>query len=148
MRNKVLVHTRLFLMTFTLFISGCALFGTETAPYAIKGNMTLENEHNEFEAAGINLSLLNKSNKSISEFTVVFSLFDEDGEPVSTGRSNVVISVNTTIQPHELYECCLSLDKFLCEIPESPYFVDYLYISRILYEDNSLWTDAFGIFAN
>jgi len=147
MKNRINI-VRYLTLLITMLTCGCAMFGSETAPYIAKGKMTLEYEENDFEVGGVNLSFLNKSNKAITEFTVVFSLFDQDGEPVSTGRSNIVISVNTPIQPHELLECCLSLDKYLCEIPESPYLIDYLYVSRILYEDNSLWTDAFGIFAN
>ena len=132
-----------------LFFSSCALYGKSSAPYIVKGEMILESENideeQNFELGGMNVYFFNKESKPVTEFTIVFTLFDQDGEPISIGRSSIVATIRKTVDPLTSFNCCLSLDQNLCEVPEEPYTVDYLYVSRIVYEDGSQWTDAFGL---
>lgn len=148
MKNYNVGFARIAIFT-ALILSGCALYGKNNAPYIIKGEMILEAENVEeeqnFEIGGLQVYFFNKENKPVTEFTIVFSLFDQDGEPLSMGRSTIVASVKKIIEPFTSFNCCLSLDQNLCEVPEEPYVVDYLYVSRIVYEDGSQWNDAFGV---
>lgn len=132
-----------------LVLSGCALYGKSSAPYIVKGEMILESENPDmeqnFEIGGLKVYFFNKENKPVSEFTIVFTLFDQDGEPINIGRSTIVATVKKTIDPLTSFNCCLSLDQDLGEVPEEPYVVDYLYVSRIVYEDGTQWNDAFGL---
>ena len=99
----------------------------------------------DYEIAGLDFSFFNRSEKTVSEFTLVFYLFDEDGEPASLCRSNIVLSVSCEIPPGERLEKLLSLDTFFSAVPEQEYFTDYVYVSRIKYEDGSTWKDPFGL---
>lgn len=148
MRVKKIWLNKLLIIVLSFVFYACSLYGNNIAPYLIKGEMTLDKSDGDFDAAGINLLFKNRSEKTVSEFTIVFYLFDENGEPVSSGRSNIVFSVKTEINPNDSFECCVSLDKYLGEFPEESYQIEYLYVSRILYTDNSIWTDAFGTFSN
>lgn len=99
----------------------------------------------KYETVGFDFNFINKSEKNIKSFTVVFYIFDEDGNPPALGRNNIVITINSEVLSKESYESCVSLDSFFYEIPEEPYEVDYLYVSKIVYEDDSVWTDPFGL---
>lgn len=101
-------------------------------------------ESPDYEIAGLLFDFYNRENKPVTKFTMVFYLYDVDGNPVSTGRSNIVISVNTYVEAEERVQGCISLDNFLNEFPEDIYEVDYLYLSKIEYEDKSIWSDPFG----
>lgn len=129
-----------------LCLMSCSLYSKNQLPYAVSGEMTTE-DSSLYELGGINLSFYNKSEKKIKKFVVVFFLFDEDGNSPLVGRNNVVLSITSEIEPEKNFEHCVSLDQFLCEVPEEPYLVDYLYVSEIVYEDGSCWKDPFGMYA-
>lgn len=148
MKNRMDFKCQINLFFALFLFSGCAMFGKEQVPYIVKGDMTISCENNEFQTGGVDLYFYNKSDKRVSEFTVVFNLFDEDGEPISNGRSNIVLNIRNQLEPGEIFEDCISLDKYLYEVPDYPYQIDYLYVSRIKYEDETSWTDAFGVYAN
>lgn len=135
---------RLVIPAFLLF-SSCGLFSRDIPPYLAKGEMVMDNEAEEYEIAGLKLFFLNQSQATIKEFTLVFYMFDEDGEPVDTGRNNVVLSIEEEIAPSESIDCCLSLDKYLAYIPEVPFEIDYLYVSEIIYVDGTTWKDPLGM---
>lgn len=135
----------LFMLICFLF-SSCTLYGNNKLPYLIDGEMSIE-ESSNYNYGGVNLSLYNKSDSDITGFTVVFFLFDQDGNVPSVGRNNVVLNIDIEVAAGEKIEFCISLDNYLNEIPENLYVVDYLYLSKIQYADGSLWTDPFGISA-
>lgn len=141
----------LVMLGFISLFSSCQLFGVvrdklEKIPYQIKGEFVME-ESEIYENAGFYFSFYNQSEKNIKEFTVVFYLFDEEGEPPSGARSNIVLSIETTVEGHEKLEDCISLDKYVYVVPEIPFTVDYLYVSKIMYEDGTEWTDPLGFYA-
>ena len=127
-----------------LFFSGCSSYAKDKIPYLIDASVNME-ASSEYEIAGLDFSFLNRSEKTVSEFTLVFYLFDEDGEPASLCRSNIVLSVSGEIPPGERMEETLSLDSFFSASPDQDYFTDYVYVSKIKYEDGSIWKDPFGL---
>jgi len=137
---------KLGLVVCLLLFSSCSLFARNTIPYLVEAEMVLE-ESTEYEIAGLNFDFYNREEKNIKNFTLVFYLFDYDGNPVSLGKSNIVLTVNTEVGCGERIQGCISLDKFLFEYPEEPYQVDYLYVSKIEYEDESIWSDPYGLLA-
>lgn len=128
-----------------LFITSCSVYAKEPAPYYINADFVMEENSSDYEICGVDLYFLNKIEKKIEEFTVVFYLFDEDGEPISEGKSNIVLNVNREIGDNQAYFDCLSLDKYFNEKPDFYTSIDYLYVSRIVYEDGSVWQDPFGM---
>lgn len=134
---------RIIFFFFEFCFFSCSLTAKENAPYFINGEFIIE-ESTEYEIAGLDLYLLNKSEKQISAFTVVFYLFDEDGNPPQGAKNSIVIKVNTEIDSNDYLQNVINLDKYMYEIPEQPYFVDYLYLSEIIYSDGTKWKDPFG----
>lgn len=131
-------------LCFILSALSCRVFSLDSAPYLIDGEMTLETS-SKYEIAGFNFYFLNKADKAVKDFTLVFYLFDEDGNPLSFGKNNIVAKVNVPLAAGEGINGCISLDPFLFEIPDYEYEVDYLYVSLITYEDDSIWSDPFGL---
>jgi hypothetical protein len=113
-------------------------------PYIIDAKLNME-DSSDFDIAGLDLSFLNRSERTVNEFSIVFYIFDEDGEPASLCRSNVVLSVKCELLPGEKIEKCLNLDSFFSVVPDEEYSLDYVYISRIKYADGSVWKDPFGL---
>ncbi len=126
------------------FFSGCSAFCKEQVPYIIDAKLNME-DSSDFDIAGLDLSFLNRSERTVNEFSIVFYIFDEDGEPASLCRSNVVLSVKCELLPGEKIEKCLNLDSFFSVVPDEEYSLDYVYISRIKYADGSVWKDPFGL---
>lgn len=142
MRIKEICKCILFILGFGFF--SCNLLGENKTPYIIDGKMVLE-DSSKYEIAGFDFFFMNQNEKSVKNFTVVFYMFDEDGNPIGTGRNNVVLKVTADVEGGESITGCICLDPYLNEIPSDPYEIEYLYISQITYDDNSKWTDPFGL---
>lgn len=130
-----------------LLLCGSFISAQERCPYVISG--TIENGTGKaaYRYAGMELCVFNKSDKAVLSFTVVFYVYDENGESPFAGTNCITADCSHYIEAQE--ESCLSvsLDGFLSESPEEPYQYDYLYISRIIYEDGSVWEDPYGVYA-
>lgn len=138
---------KIILICLCTFFFGCSAFAKEKAPYIAGGDFVLDSETSDFQVAGIELYFYNRSDKAVKEFTVVFYLFDEDGEPISTGKSNIVLTVKKEIPAESAFKQSVSLDKYFLVVPDYQYSVEYLYVSSIVYEDGTTWKDPFGMMA-
>lgn len=137
-----------FLMIFILsFFAGCKTWSFDSVPYVISGDFVMEENSSDYSICGIDISLLNKSEKEIKNVSIVFFLFDHDGEPAYECRSKIAVEVEKSIAAREFSSFCISLDKFMNAIPQDTLLIDYLYVSKIEYEDGSKWEDPYGLVA-
>lgn len=93
----------------------------------------------------VELNFYNKSEKIVNEFTVVFYIFDSEGELISSNKNNIVFSIKQNISSNESYECLVNVDDYFSSNQDDEYFLDYLYVSQIKYSDGSEWQDSFGL---
>lgn len=128
-----------------LFLISCNLFAKENVPYVVNGEFSIDNANCDFEIGGVNLYFFNKKEKPIKNFTVVFFLFDEDGEPVNVNKNSLVFNVEQYVGANESIDFCLDLDDYIFFEPNDSWFIDYLYVSEIVYEDGYVWLDPFGL---
>ena len=135
---------RFCLLWFAVFVLGSCSFAMEPVPYSVKGEMLLDSEDYP-DTPSFNYEFRNRSDKEIKAFTLVFYLFDEEGNPPDGGRSNVIVTVEADIQPAERKSGSFDLEKVFPVIPEETYSVDFLYVSKIAYADGTEWTDPFGL---
>jgi hypothetical protein len=142
---KIRFEPKLLALVLCFGFISCSLFSKESAPYAVSGDFVMEDNSTDYDLCGINLNVFNKAEKNIKEFTVVFFLFDKDGEPASECRSMLSFSVEKKIEAGKSFVCCISLDQYMSTIPEEPLTVDYLYVSSITFEDDSTWADPYGL---
>lgn len=138
---------RTSLILITIFCMSCKVFTLDTVPYVIDAEFVMEENSTDYSICGVDFYLKNKSEKEIKNITIIFFLFDKDGEPAYECRSKISASVEKSIMPGEVSNFCMSLDQFMNSIPEDPLMLDYLYISEIQYEDDSVWSDPFGLIA-
>ena len=133
----------LFVFPFVLIFFGCKNFSIESVPY-----LDLEESDSEnYSVCGLDFQFYNLSVKDVKEISVVFFLFDKDGEPAYECSNRITLEIETRIDAGDSFKKCLSLDRFMNQFPEEKLYVDYLYVSRIEYEDGSLWEDPFGLTA-
>ncbi len=113
------------------------------APYAVSGEMRLGSSVG-YTTAGFDFLFCNRAEKNVTGFTVVFALFDSDGDPPFFGADYMTQTFRCILSPQENAEFAVSLDSYLDDVPDEPYLTDYLYAARIEYEDGSVWEDPFG----
>lgn len=132
-------------MEFLVF-SGCSASAEENIPYQISGQMVIDDTAG-YENACFNFTFGNGSEKTVSEFTLVFFLFDEDGDVPTIGNGSIVTTVSCNVGKNDYVTGSVDLIKYLNYIPEDPYNADYIYVSKIVYSDKSEWSDPFGVYA-
>lgn len=135
------------MMFLILFGTGCKTYSLEKIPYVMTGDFVMEESSADYSICGVDFFLLNKSEKEIKNLTIVFFLFDKDGEPAFECRSKISAQIEKDISAGEDCSFCMSLDNFMNSIPSEYLIVDYLYLSKIEYQDGSVWEDPYGLVA-
>lgn len=141
---------KLFLIVFgflLVLLSGCKNFSIESVPYLISGEFVMESDSENYSVCGLDFQFYNQSVKDVKEISVVFFLFDKDGEPAHECSNRIALDIEAKIEAGVSFKKCLSLDHFMNQFPEELLYVDYLYVSRIEYEDGTFWEDPFGLTA-
>ena len=137
----------LFFILLMTGVTGCSFTPLNPVPYMVSGEFVMEDASEDYSVCGIDLLFFNQSDKCVKDFSIVFFLFDRDGEPARECCNRISFDIEKYIDPRESFSKCLSLDKFMNTFPEDRLWVDYLYVSRIEYEDGTFWEDPFGLVA-
>ncbi|MCR4899541.1 MAG: hypothetical protein K5907_01865 [Treponema sp.] len=107
-------------------------------PYELSGAFT---KNTQFSG-----TFKNQIDKEVKAFTVVFNVLDEYGNSVLTQKANVVYEKKETVLPFDICNFSFECSPFINQYENSlNYKTEYLYVSRIVYSDDSQWLDPFGI---
>ncbi len=140
-------NVKYILVLFLICLTGC---GSDfSAPQFIlsKPECVLMSKTGTFDFAGVRFSFCNRRNVAVTGFEIQFSVFGTVSGENPFFRSNVVTSdINGTFLPDEIYELEISLDSYLREIPENPYFIDHFFVRSVSYADGSVWRNDFGAY--
>ena len=139
--------SRYIFLLFILMVAGCKAYAQDTIPYVISADFLMEDNASEYSICGVNIYLLNKSEKEMKAVNIVFFLFDKDGEPAYECRNKISVEVEQDLLEGEDSNFCISLDKYMNAVPSEALQVDYLYLAKIEYEDGSSWEDPYGLVA-
>jgi len=134
------VKAKLILNSFLCFFVVTNLLNAK-APYSIVGEMEI---NQKTEEAFLEYTFCNDSKKVVKDFTIVFYVFDSDGDVPLKNKNNIVVRIQTEVGAKEELSDKIKLNEYLSYIPEEPFFVDYLYVSSINYIEGTLWNDPFG----
>ena len=135
---------RLVACLFLSLLLGCSAFSAERNPYSIAADFVMEEESDDYKICGANIFFYNHSFLTVKEFELVFFLFNSEGEPAPECSERLTFAIEKEIGPDEDFTICLNLDSFMTFIPEVPLDIDYLYVTKIVYEDGSVWEDPYG----
>ncbi len=118
----------------------------ENVPYAVtEPECMIGNRDYEHDFAGIHFVFYNNTEKIVTGFKCSFIVFDSTGELNPLIGSNILsLKYTQLINSQDKREIVFSLDPYIQQIPSEPYLVDFFYVSRIEYEDGSVWTDPYG----
>lgn len=144
---KKISFVYLFVLMFVLLVSGCKSNSFEPVPYVVAGEFVMDENSEEYSICGVNALVLNKSEKNICSMNMVFFLFDRDGEPAGECQSMLSFEIEKSILGNQKAAFCVGLDKYMNSVPEEVLQVDYIYLSKIVYEDGSVWEDPYGLAA-
>lgn len=134
------MKAKLILNSFLCFFVVTNLLNAK-APYSIVGEMEI---NQKTEEAFLEYTFCNDSKKVVKDFTIVFYVFDSDGDVPLKNKNNIVVRIQMEVGVKEELSDKIKLNEYLSYIPEEPFFVDYLYVSSINYIEGTLWNDPFG----
>ena len=138
--ERFIVKAKLILNSFLCFFVVTNLLNAK-APYSIVGEMEI---NQKTEEAFLEYTFCNDSKKVVKDFTIVFYVFDSDGDVPLKNKNNIVVRIQMEVGVKEELSDKIKLNEYLSYIPEEPFFVDYLYVSSINYIEGTLWNDPFG----
>ena len=120
----------------------------ETPPFVITRPVCETRERQPyFNYAGIVFKFMNTGNKIIDEITVSFMLYDSiTKENPFVGSNKFSIKKLDLIPPDDNKEVIISLDHYIYFAPQTPYLIDFFYISEIHFTDDSIWEDKYGLY--
>lgn len=145
---KPAIFVALISVLFAAGFSGCATVDAFSCPYVIDNPRVVLGENDDIHKfAGAYFSVYNDSDKNISEYTVSFLLYDEEGNNPFIGSNCVVEKIAAEESPHDSREAVISLDSYLSVVPDEPYKIDFMYLREIKYSDGTTWSDPFGMYA-
>jgi len=116
-------------------------------PYYADGQVSLDAAAGEFDRAGMYVTFYNTSDRNVKKVTFNFFLYDADGNPPFAGINSISADYTEEVKAHGTVDFCVSLDGYVIVPPDEPYQVDYIFASRIEYEDGTVWEDPFGVCA-
>lgn len=143
MNNKKILG--LCVSIFFIFIAGCNLSaeGINKVPYELEGKFLCEENSTEYERGAVNYNFKNLSDKTVKEVYIVFYLFDEESTPLK----NNMIAATCNIPCNEDSDFFIVFDEYLSDDVKvnEGFYLDFMYASKIIYEDGSEWTDPMGL---
>ena len=142
--NKI---KHIVLMCLTCLLISCSCYSLDSVPYVMTGEFVMEEGAADYSICGVDLYLFNKSDKDIKRIYLVFFLFDKDGEPAMECSNKIYAVIEKEVFAGETENFCMSLDSFMNSVPEDYLIIDYLYLSKIEYEDGTVWEDPYGLIA-
>ena len=82
----------------------------------------------------------------LCEFVVVFYVLDENGEPPLQGRNFVVLTVQEEVPAGGILSGRIDVSDWVCFESDKEYGTDFVFVSKIVYNDGSSWSDDTGLF--
>jgi hypothetical protein len=131
-----------------LLAASCKLAADSAPPYVITKPISYCTEKpGYYTFAGIEFVFLNASTKTAVEIAASCMVFDPDSHKNPFIGSNMIRAVFKGAVPGgQKKDFIIPLDPYIYSAPDSPYLIDFFYISRIVYEDGSVWEDNNGIY--
>ncbi len=147
------MKSRSFCCALCLFVAfalvSCSLGDISLSPPFLLSapECVLASETGSFEFAGVKFSVRNKSSTEIKNISVVFSVYESEsgGKPFLWGNS-ISSKMECSIESGECAEFEASLDSYIVQVPEEPYYIDYFYLSSAEFSDGYVWHDPTGAF--
>lgn len=146
-RLRNLILCVVFALT-AIGFSSCASTDAFSCPYVIENpRVELGKKEDICEFAGACFTVYNGSEKTISDYTISFMLYDDAGNNPFIGSNCVIEKIALEEKPYEAREVIISLDSYLSVVPDEPYTIDFMYLREIHYSDGTVWSDPFGMYA-
>ena len=130
----------LYLFCFTLPIHALA-------PYRIKGEVSAGSDTAFYEYGCVALTFYNASKRTVRKFSVVVFLSGND-EMISFSNENpIVLECDENVAPRTAVRREFGLDDYISEMQDEACQIDFLYVSKIEYDDGGVWEDPYGVYA-
>lgn len=107
--------------------------------YVLKTDEDSENKKFLFE-----FDFENLDDRKILNFEVIFFVFDENGEPPLYGKNYEVLSVKEEVGGNSKMKYSCDISDFFEFDPDLSYNVDFVYVSKITYDDGEVWKNDVG----
>ena len=140
MKNNRNFISVLLVLLFAI-LPGCNLMAEDVPPYYIEGYVECKDDSAVYKNAGLTFRFYNISDKNVKSFTIVFYLFDENGEIVGNDGDAIAFTIDFPMKKRQYVPLTVGIDPFLTEEVNENYFIENLYVSNIVYDDGTDWSD-------
>ena len=116
-------------------------------PYRIQGEVSVGADAELYEYGYIALTFYNASKRTIRKFFVVVFLSGSDEMISFSNENRIVFECDESVAPRTAVRAEFGLDDYISEVPDEAYQIDFLYVSKIEYDDGGVWEDPYGVHA-
>lgn len=116
-------------------------------PYRIKGEVSVGTDTAFYEYTGIVLTFYNTSRRTVRKFFVVVFLSGSDEMISFSNENRIVFECDENVAPRTAVRTEFGLDDYISEMQDETYHIDFLYVSKIEYDDGGVWEDPYGVHA-
>ena len=105
-------------------------------------------EDDRCKIGGVYFDFYNKADSAVVFMQVRMNVYENrGGNQAFLGQGTIVSDSEIVIEIGETKQMCIPLDEYITVVPKGKYFIDQFYVSRLEYEDGSVWKDEFGLYA-
>ena len=116
-------------------------------PYRIQGEVSVDADTGLYEYGCVALTFYNASKRTVRKFFVVVFLNGNDEMISFSNENRIVFECDESVAPRTAVRTEFGLDDHISEMQDEAYRIDFLYVSKIEYEDGGVWEDPFGVYA-
>ena len=149
-KKIVLLISAALLVSCEYINAGISAFSTpaEPPPFVITRPVCeIDERPGYYRYAGIAFNFMNTSSQIMDEITVSFIIYDSiTNENPFIGSNRFMIKKLELLLPNENKEILISLDKYIYLAPQEPYLIDFFYVSKIHFTDDTAWEDLYGLY--
>lgn len=132
----------------SVFLMCCCSMDQLSPPYLITDEKVINGENPGCHSfAGAYITFFNNSGKTVKGFAVSFRLYDSDGNAFGFGFNGITTEYRGEVEPKKDVEIIVSLDSVQNVQVSEGMQLDFIYVSKIIYTDGSVWTDPVGLYA-
>ncbi len=128
------------------FISSCAnLFGSNPPYYIAEKKVVMEEDYDVCRYAEAVFEIFNNSDKEIESVEINFFFYDDQNRP-GAYDNKVSVQMMCPVMARHARLLKVSMDPYIGPEIKDSYVLGFVYLSKIIYTDGSVWSDEWGLY--
>lgn len=149
-----MIHSKCLFIIFPLLlfmVSGCSDNASDITkpPFSVtQPEYKDSSKDSRCVLGGVYFNFYNRGECSVAYIETRMNVYDRKTRKTAfTGYGTIESGSSVKIRKNETRQLCVSLDQYITVKALEGYYIDQFYISRIEFEDGTVWEDNFGLYA-